>query len=111
MLTAADWIAVATVAVPLIAKAFTDWQANAVANHNAALARIAGMAARQAGTIARTLLAAPPGSDVKALEASLIEASARQVITEMTQSVRRVGGSLSGVASMVQGEVDKALVP
>jgi len=109
MLTITDWLAVAAIALPLIAKAFSDWQANAVANHNAALARIVGMAGREAATIARSLATLPPGADAKAVENRLISASATSILTEMGSSSATVGADAGKLAAIVQGELDRVV--
>lgn len=106
-----DYIAIATIALPLIAKACSDWQANAVANHNAQLARIVGMAGRQAATVARTLTELRPGVDAKAVEKTLVANSVRLIMTEMESSVAKVGGTPDVVTGIVQSELDKVVVP
>jgi hypothetical protein len=108
-LTLADWLAVASIALPLIAKAFTDWQANAVANHNASLARIVGMAGRQAATIARELAALPPGADARTVESTLIRGASESILTEMGSSSKTVGADAAKVAGIVQGELNKVV--
>jgi hypothetical protein len=110
-MTAADYIAIATIALPLCAKAFSDWQANAVANHNAFLARITGMASREAATIARTLTEATPGEDPKKLERDLIAGSAANILTEMGTAGAQVNANADKVAGIVQGELDKLVAP
>jgi hypothetical protein len=110
MLTATDWIAVLTIAAPIAVKAFSDWEANAIANHNAALARIVGMAGREAATIARTLASAPVG-DPKALESSLISNSAVTIMQAMGASTVTIGADSDKVAGIIQGEVDKLRTP
>lgn len=107
MLTVSDWIAVATIALPLLIKALSDYQANAIANHNALLARVAGMAGREAATIARTLAAAPADVSPKALEASLISSSAQAILTEMGKTSVKIGAATPQITNIVQGEVDK----
>jgi hypothetical protein len=116
MLTISDWLAVATVALPLFIKALSDWQANAIANHNALLARVVGMASREAATIARALTqasasATQAGTPLTAtkLESTLIEASAANIMREMGDSTVAVGASPMKVASIVQGEVNKLM--
>lgn len=110
-MTVADWIAVATVAIPLLIKALSDWQANAVANHNALLARIAGMAGREAATIARTLAEAPADVSPKALESSLVANSAQAILSEMASSTAKIGAFTPQVTNIVQGELNKLVVP
>lgn len=113
MLSVSDWIAVATVAAPLIAKSFSDWQANAVANHNAALGRIIGMAGRQAATIARTIAAAGPGSSAGDIERSMVLASTQSILNEMGDSAATIGAGKNTIkiAGIVQGELDKIVAP
>jgi hypothetical protein len=110
MLAPTDWIAVLTIAAPLAVKAFSDWQANAIANHNAALARVVGMAERQAASIARTLSTAPVG-DPKALESSLISGSVTTILQEMGDSTATVGADADKLTAIVQGEVSKRIAP
>jgi hypothetical protein len=110
-MTLADWIALATVALPLIAKAISDWNANAVANHNALLARVTAMAGREAATIARTLAEAPANVSPKALESSLVANSAQAILTEMASSAAKIGAYTPQVSNIVQGELNKLVVP
>jgi hypothetical protein len=110
MLSLPDWIAVVSIAAPLIAKAFSDWAANAVANHNAALARVVGMAGREAATIARTLAETPTTADVKSLEKSLVHNSAVMILDEMGSSSQTIGADATKLTTIVQGEVNKLVV-
>lgn len=107
MLTPTDWLAVASVALPQLVKVFSDWQANAVANHNAALARIIGMAGRQAATIQKTIEDAPIGTDSAALKTSLISTSGQAILDEMGPSARKVGADLAKMFEIVRGELNK----
>jgi hypothetical protein len=107
MLDPTDWIAVATVAAPLIVKTLSDWQANAVANHNASLTRIIGMAQREAATIAQTLETAPAGTTPATLRQSLITSSAQNILTEMGDSASRVGADALKLGGIVNGELNK----
>lgn len=107
MLTPTDWIAVASVALPQIVRVFSDWQANAIANHNAALARIIGMAGREAATIAKTIEDAPPGMDLSALKTSLISTSGQAILDEMGSSAGKVGADLGKLFTIVRGELNK----
>jgi Kef-type K+ transport system membrane component KefB len=104
------WIAVASVALPLIAKAASDWSANTTAGHNAALARIVGMAGRQAASAARVLATTKPGEDSGKLERALIQTAAETVVAEMGGSMATVGATPGLVARIVQGELDKLVV-
>ena len=106
-LSATDWIAVFSIAAPLIAKAFSDWQANATANHNLKLARIVGMAGREAATIDKTLQAIPPGGDIKLTEKELISSSAALILNEMGSTSSAVGADEAKISTIVQGELDK----
>lgn len=113
-MTLADWIGLATIALPLIAKAFSDWNANAVAKHNALLARITAMAGREAATIARTLAEAPANVSAKGLESSLVANSAQAILTEMGTSAAKIGAFTPQITNIVQGELNKrvtAMVP
>lgn len=107
MLTATDWIAVASVALPLIVKAFSDWQANAVANHNAALARITGMASREAATIESVLQNAGPNVNFAQLKASLVANAADSIFAEMGTSTDTVGADAAKLFAIVLGELNK----
>lgn len=109
MLSTADWIAVAAVVLPIAGKGFSDIQANAIANHNAMIARITGMAGREAATIARTLATAPAGVSGKDLEKSLITNSANYILGEMSASVAKVGATDNKVQTIVQGELNKII--
>lgn len=110
-MTFPDWIAVATIALPLMAKAFSDWNANAAANHNLALARITGMAGRQAATIARALASMPPNVDPKAAEEVLLTSAVQSIMTEMGSSSATVGADSAKLATLLQGEINKLLAP
>lgn len=110
-MTASEWIALATIAAPLIAKVSSDIHANAVANHNLALARITGMAGREAATIARTLSALPAGTDPKAVERALVANSASLILTEMGSSSASIGADSTKVSGILQGEIDKVVAP
>ena len=109
-LTFADWLAIATVAVPLIAKALSDWSTNAQVKHNAALSRITGMAARQAATIARSLASLPPGTDPAGAERVLIADAASALVGEMGQSGAMIDADQTKLAGIVQGELNKLIV-
>jgi hypothetical protein len=113
MLSVSDWVAVAAVALPLFIKALSDWQANAVANHNAALARIIGMAGREAATIARTLGSVQPGATASDIERSMVQASTQAILNEMGTSANTVGADkdTGKIQSIVQGEVNKIVAP
>jgi Kef-type K+ transport system membrane component KefB len=104
------WLAVASVALPLIAKAASDWSANTTAGHNAALARIVGMAGRQAASAARVLATTKPGTDAKALERALIQTAAETVVSEMGGSMATLGATPGQVQRIVVGELDKLVV-
>lgn len=110
-MTVSEWIAVATIAAPLFAKAFSDWNANAVANHNLALARITGMAGREAATIGRTLSSLQPGADAQSVETALIQSSVASILTEMGSSSATVGADSTKVAAILQGEINKVVSP
>lgn len=110
-MTVGDYLAIATIAAPLCVKAFSDWQVNAAAKHNMALSRIAGMAARAASTIARTLATVPPGADPRAIEAALVRSAAAGILTEMGASSATVGADGAKIATIVQGELDKVVAP
>jgi hypothetical protein len=109
-LSLADWIAIATVALPLIAKAFSDWSANATLKHNAALANITSMASRKAASIARELLSLPAGANPAAKEQILITDASRAILTELASSSAITGADPNKLAAVVQGELDKVLV-
>lgn len=111
MLTETDWLAVLTIAAPLFAKAVSDWQANAIANHNCGLARMIGMAGREAATIARALAALPAGANAKTVEATLINESSAAILREMGASSLTVGADAAKLATIVQGELDKLVAP
>lgn len=109
-LSLSDWLAVAAVVLPLAVKACTELAAYLDQRHNSGLARIAGMAARQAATIGRALAAVPAGStDARAIEARLLTASVDQIMTEMGASVQATGANPEKVGMILQGELDKVL--
>lgn len=109
-LTVADWIAIATIALPLIAKAFSDWSANAAAKHNLALARITDMAGRQAATIARSLASLPAGTNATEAERVLISDASRAMLGEMEDSAGITGANATKLGDILQGELNKLLV-
>lgn len=108
-MTAADWIAVATIAAPLIVQMISTWQANAAATHNVKLQRVVGMAGREAATIARVLTTQPAGMSTSALEQSLISGSVQNVLAEMGASASSIGGSADKVTAILIGELNKVL--
>lgn len=110
-MTVADYIAIATIAAPLVVKVLNDWSANAAAKHNMALSRIVGMAGREAATIARTLAQMPAGADPKALEAALLQNSATAILTEMGASSATAGADAGRLINILQGELNKVIAP
>lgn len=106
-----DLIAIVTIAAPLIAKALSDWSANASAKHNDALARITGMASREAATIARTLLSMPADTDPRSLERRLLSNSSAQILQEMQDSSKITGADATRIQTILQGELDKIIAP
>jgi hypothetical protein len=114
-MTAADYIALLGIALPLFIKVAVDFQAYLVASKHTALANIVGMAERQAASAARVLAALPPGSDAQTVERSLIANATDSVLAEMKDSVATVAGASPGsaqakIAGIVQGELDKLVV-
>lgn len=110
-MTFGDWLALAAIAAPLICKAMSDWNANAVANHNLRLARITGMAGREAATIARALAGLPPNASAKDAEQALLSSSVESIMTEMGSSSTAIGADSTKVATILQGELDKFIAP
>lgn len=111
MLTITDWLAVASVAAPLCVKALSDWHANLSTRHNEALARIVGMASRQAATIGRTLASMPPGASAADVERTLVANAVVALNTEMAGSTTLVGAGQTALTGIIQGELDKLTVP
>lgn len=109
-LTLADWLAVAGVALPIAAKCLTGIAADLSARHNDALARITGMAGRQAAVIGRTIQELPPGTDAATVERDAIKASAQDILQEMGQSAQATGATADKIATIVQGELAKLVV-
>lgn len=100
-----------SVALPLIIKALSDYQANLIANHNAALARLVGMAGREAATIRRSMATAAPSINLRQLESQLVNVSADMILNEMGGSTNAVSADSSKIVAIVQGELNKLLVP
>lgn len=111
MLSWDEWLGIGMVAAPLIAKAFSDWNANAVANHNSALARITGMASRSAAEIALTLASLPPGANPLQAKTALIANARAAIATEMADSLKVIKAGDGQVSTILSGEVAKVLVP
>jgi hypothetical protein len=109
-LTVDEWLAVLAVALPLIAKVFTDWASILEARRHEALGRIVGMAARQAADIARVIKTIPPGSDVTSVEKTLVAAAGAHLATEMQQSAASIGAKSDTLTGIVSSEVSKLLV-
>jgi hypothetical protein len=109
-LSGTDWIAIATIALPLIAKVLSDISTNREVAHNAALARITGMAAREAATIARDLAALPAGVEPEAAERVMISDAAKRVQSEMLKSGSVTGADAAKLGTIVQGELNKLVV-
>jgi RNA polymerase-interacting CarD/CdnL/TRCF family regulator len=106
-----DVLAIVTIAGPLIAKALSDRSANASARHNNGLARITGMASREAATIARTLLASAANVDPPTLERALLNNAANAIFQEMRDSSALTGAAAPRIRGILQGEVDKIIAP
>jgi hypothetical protein len=114
-MTAADWVALLGIALPLCIKAFAEFQSWLVLRKHTALANIVGMAGRQAASAARVLAALPAGVDAQTVERSLVRNATDTVLTEMKDSVAKVacqspGSAQAKVQTIVQGELDKLVV-
>jgi hypothetical protein len=109
-MTAADYIALLGIALPLAAKVAVDLAAFLEARKHTALARIVGMAGRQAATAARTLSNLPPGIDSKGVESALVANARAAILSEMDSSVGIAKASDAQVTKIVQGELDKLVV-
>lgn len=109
-LSPADWIAVASIALPLIAKTMTDVAAYLETRRHNALARIVGMAGREAAEIARTLATLPPNKPGAQIESALITDAAGRVLNEMARSAQLTDATTTKVASIIQQEVSRLVV-
>jgi hypothetical protein len=109
-MTAADYIALLGIALPLAAKVAVDVAAYLAARKHTALAAIVGMAGRQAASAARTLSNLPTGTDAKGVETALIANASAAIASEMAGSIAVTKASDAQVTTIVQGELDKLVV-
>lgn len=109
-MTLEQWIAVATIALPLVAKAASDYVANTHANHNAALVRVVGMAGRQAATMARTLADLPSGTSRVDVERALVKNGTDAILAEMAGSIATMKADPARVTAIQKAELDKWMV-
>ncbi len=109
-MTTTDYIMLAALALSLISKTGVELTAYLTERKHTALAKIAGMATRQAATVARALSTLPPGADLKAAESVLLANARAAIMAEMADSVAVVKAGDAQVAKIVQGELDKLVV-
>lgn len=105
-----DWIALLGIALPLVGNLFVHTAAMLDARKHAGLARIVGMAGREAATAARVLANFGPTGDPKKMERELIESATTKVMGRFGPEVALTDGDAAKVAGIVQGELDKWMV-
>lgn len=110
-LSMADWLAIAAIVVPLIAKVATDVASYLTQRHDSGLARIAGFAGREAATISNTIATLPAGADARTVEANLVASATASILTEMGNSASTVGADSAKISGIVTGELNKIRAP
>lgn len=110
-LSVSDWITLAPVGLVVLGKCCTDVAAYLTDRHNAGLARIVGMAGREAAGVAVDLAALPPGASATDLKAKLIRSAADHIMSEMGASAWWSNADADRVAGIVQGELNKLQAP
>jgi hypothetical protein len=106
-LSFADWMAIAVIALPLLGKFLTELAGYFDQRQHNGLARIVGMAGRQAAAIAHMLATAPPGSTPRDLESNLVRQSAIDIMAEMGASATASGTTADKIQTIVQNELAK----
>ena len=109
-MTATDYILLAALGLSLISKTGVELSAYLSERKHTALAKIVGMATRQAASVARALSTLPPGADLKAAESVLLANARASIMAEMADSVAVVKAGDVQVTKLVQGELDKLVV-
>lgn len=102
-----DWLAIGSVAAPLIVVAAAAVQRWAVANHNDRLARLAGAAGRAAGRVRDELNSLPSGADAAAAKARLIADATATMEAQFAASLAKLAAPGGLVEQMIQGEFGK----
>lgn len=120
-MTSADWISYANVvAVPVgvLAMAGVAYAAVPLAayirekTHNERLARLAEVLGRYAGDIAGKLQSLPPGSNLDAAKALLIQTAKDTAKVQMADTIKSLGGASDTVLkNMISGELGKITAP
>jgi hypothetical protein len=109
-LSTGDWITVASFGLLIFGKLATDVADYATKRHDSAVGRIAGMAGREAASIARVIEALPATPGVTATEHDLVTLAGARVLGQMTRSAGITGASADVVQTIVQSELDKLLI-
>jgi translation initiation factor RLI1 len=109
-MTTADYILLIALGLSLISKTGVELKSYLEERKHTALAKIVGMATRQAATVARALSTLPPTANAKETEAVLLANARAAIMAEMADSVAVVNAGEKQVTKLVQGELDKLVV-